>query len=89
MADLAMFNLEEAIRAQRALRDSLGLEEEVFPVEAFVEMISDEIEQMRAAGRPDSDIVAIVAQTTGQQMTASDIATHYIAPEHRHGGGRG
>lgn len=88
MRTVPMFNLDEAIRAQRALRDALGLKEEMFPVEAFVEMISDEIEQMRAAGRSDSDIVAIVAQTTGQQMTASDIATHYIEPEQRHGGGR-
>ncbi|KQM67951.1 hypothetical protein ASE75_03495 [Sphingomonas sp. Leaf17] len=88
MARVPMFNLEEAIRAQRALRESLGLEEEVFPVEAFVEMISDEVEQMRAAGRSDADIVAIVARTTGQQIDPSDIATHYIAPEHRHGGRR-
>ena len=88
MATIPMFNLEEAIRAQRALRQSLGLEDEMFPAEAFVEMISDEIEQMRAAGRPDSDIAAIVADTTGQNLTVSDIATHYIPPERRHGGER-
>lgn len=89
MATIPMFNLEEAIRAQRALRHSLGLDEEIFPTQAFVEMISDEIEQMRAAGRPDSDIVTIVADTTGQQLSVSDIATHYIPPDRRHGGEHG
>ena len=44
------FKLGEALEAQGAMRRSLGLPEEVFPVEAFVGMISDEIEASRRAG---------------------------------------
>jgi hypothetical protein len=39
-----MIQIDQALRAQRALRDAAGLEEEAFPVPAFVGMISDEIE---------------------------------------------
>src|SRR6476661_2082492 len=46
MTDQTTFSLDEAIKAQRSLRQALGLGEERFEVSEFVEMISDEIEQM-------------------------------------------
>ena len=42
------YSLEQAIRAQKALRDAAGLSPEMFPVQAFVGMISDEIEKLRS-----------------------------------------
>ena len=33
---MASFKLDQALAAQQALRDSLGMKEELFPVEAFV-----------------------------------------------------
>ena len=86
MADQLTFTLDEAIKAQRGLREALGLGEERFEMSEFVEMISDEIEQMRDAGKTNDDIVGIVAQATGHRMDASDLDRHYIAPEDRHGG---
>ncbi len=45
------YPIEQALRAQKALREAAGLGPEMFPVEAFVGMISDEIEQLRSQGR--------------------------------------
>ena len=49
-------------------------------------MVSDEIEQMRDAGKTDEDIVAVVAEATGHRLDPADIERHYVAPEDRHGG---
>ena len=74
------FSLEEAIRAQRRLREALGLGEERFPVPAFVEMIGDEIEAMRGAGRSDQEIADIVAEATGRRIEPGEIGRHHAAP---------
>ena len=86
MTDPVTFSLDEAIKAQRGLREALGLGEERFEVPEFVEMISDEIEQMRDAGKTNDDIATIVADATGHRMDPADLDRHYIAPEDRHGG---
>lgn len=84
MTDQPTFTIDQAIAAQRSLREALGLGEERFEVSEFVEMVSDEIEQMRDAGKTDEDIVAIVAEATGHRMDVADIERHYVAPEDRH-----
>ena len=84
MADAgASFTLEESIRAQRAMRDRLGLGDEAFPVPAFVGMVSDEIEKLRAAGETDEGIAEIVREATGKPITADDIAESYATPQER------
>lgn len=77
------FKLGEALEAQGAMRRSLGLPEEVFPVQAFVGMISDEIEASRRAGRDDQALVDLVRDTTGKVVTVEDIARFYVPPEAR------
>ena len=62
MAQDDSFTLDESIAAQKALRASLVLKEEVFEHAEFVGMISDEIEQHRKAGKSDQDIAAIIEQ---------------------------
>ncbi|MGU3537362.1 hypothetical protein [Methylobacterium sp. A54F] len=84
MAHDDSFTLDQSIAAQKALRSALNLPEEVFPVEAFVGMVSDEIEQHRKAGKSDQDIAAIIEQATGKRITAEAIAEHYASPEQRH-----
>lgn len=86
MTNPLTFSLDEAIQAQKSLRAALGLGEERFEVSEFVEMISDEIEQMRDAGKTNDDIAAVVAEATGHRMDPADLDRHYIAPEDRHGG---
>lgn len=73
MGDETAFKLDEALAAQRALRESLAMPEELFPVEAFVNMISDEIEASRNAGRDDQTVVDMVKQVTGKTITVDEI----------------
>jgi len=79
-----LFPLEEAIKAQKALRTAAGLGPEMFPVQAFVGMISDEIESLRKAGKSDNQIAALVTQNSSIQITAEEITQNYAAPQERH-----
>lgn len=80
------FTAEEGFKVQKQMRDALGLGPEAFPLAAFVGMISDEIEQLRAAGKSDADIAAMVNDTIGKTIRPEDIAAHYATPEQRHFG---
>jgi hypothetical protein len=77
------YSLEQAIRAQKALRDAAGLSPEMFPVQAFVGMISDEIKKLRSQGKSDQDIATLIAANSNIQITAAEIAEHYAPPEER------
>jgi hypothetical protein len=77
------YSLEEAVRSQRALRKAAGLGEESFPVQAFVGMISDEIEALRGRGKTDEEIAALVKANSNIEITAEEIAENYASPEER------
>jgi len=77
------YPVEQAVRAQNALREAAGLGPEMFPIQAFVGMISDEIEQLRAQGKTDADIATLIAAHSGIEITASEIAENYASPEDR------
>ena len=83
------FSAEEAVAVQRELRRSLGLGAEAFPLPAFVGMISDEIEQFRAAGKSDADIAAVIKTTVGRDVRPEDLSRFYASPDERRGGGHG
>jgi hypothetical protein len=78
-----MYFLEQAVRAQKALRDAAGVGPEMFPGQAFVGMISDEIEKLPSQGKSDQDIATLVAANSNIQITATKIAEHYASPEER------
>ena len=80
---MRVFPIEEAIKAQKALRDAAGLEPEMFPVEAFVGMISDEIDQLRSRGKSDDEIAALVRSNSEVDITGVEIAENYAGPEKR------
>lgn len=80
------YPVEEAIRAQKALRDLAGLPPEMFPIQAFVGMISDEVETLRDKGHTDEQIAETIAANSGIRITAEEIAANYATPEERHGG---
>jgi hypothetical protein len=82
------YPLEEAIKAQSALRSAAGLEPERFPIEAFVGMISDEIEALRAQGKTDDQIAALIRKNSNVEISPEEIAANYAPPEkrHQHGG---
>ena len=85
MSDIS---LEEALKVQKVLRDAAGSGPEVFPLPAFVGMISDEVETLRDMGKSDREIAAMIEANSAIRITADDIAAHYATPEQRHGGDR-
>ena len=85
MPDTVM-SLPQVLAAQRALRESIGLGEERFPLPAFIGMVSDEIEQARAAGRDDAGIAELLSSASGASVSADDIARFYATPEQRQRG---
>jgi hypothetical protein len=78
------YPIEEALRAQNALRKIAGLAPEMFPVPSFVGMISDEIETLRKQGHTDQEIAHTITASSRIDITATDITTHYASPEDRH-----
>jgi hypothetical protein len=77
------FTAEEAVRVQRALRETAGEGPELFPVRDFVAMVSDEIEQLRAQGYRDDAIAAVIERETGKAVGAAAIREYYAPPERR------
>jgi hypothetical protein len=80
------YPIEQALRAQKALRDAAGLGPEMFPIEAFVGMISDEIEQLRSQGKTDCEIATLITQHSNINITAQEISDNYVSPDDRHRG---
>lgn len=84
MSGPKMYPVEEAIKAQKALRSAAGLGPEEFPIQAFVGMISDEIESLRKRGKSDEEIASVIQQNSAIEITAQQIAENYASPEERH-----
>ncbi len=80
------YPVEQALRAQKALRDAAGLGPESFPMEAFVGMISDEIETLRSQGKTDDQIASLIEENSDIEITAEDISRNFAPPEARHPG---
>ena len=78
------YPLEEALRAQKALRQLAGLGQEQFPVSAFIGMISDEIEILRRMGHTDQQIADAISRNSRITVNADDIDSNYASPESRH-----
>lgn len=79
------YPLAEILKAQQALRESAQLPPELFPLPAFIGMVSDEIEALRAQGRDDHEIARIISSSSAIEVDAATIAASYASPEERHG----
>lgn len=77
------YPVEEAVRAQKALREAAGLQPEMFPIQAFVGMISDEIEELRKQGKSDGAIAEVITANSGIQISGSEITENYVPAEER------
>lgn len=84
MSQPKLYSLEEVIRAQRSLREAAGLGPEQFPLQAFIGMVSDEIEALRKKGKTDEEIASIIQQSSSIKISASQIADDYASPQERH-----
>ncbi len=76
--------LEQALRAQKALRDAAGLAPEQFPIPAFVGMISDEIDALRQQGHSDEQIAELIRKNAQVAITAKDLSDNYAEADRRH-----
>jgi len=83
MSEPKMYPVEEAIKAQKALRAVAGLGPEQFPIQAFVGMISDEVDLLRKRGKTDEEIAAVIQQNSAIEITAQQIAENYASPGER------
>ena len=77
------YPLDEALRAQKALREAAGFGPEMFPLEAFVGMVSDEIEQLREQGKSDDQIAALIRANSGIEITGEEISRNFATSEER------
>ena len=77
------FTADQAAAANSALRGALGLPAQRFGTEQFVGMISDEIEQLRAAGKTDGDIASILSMNAGINISPDAISRYYAEPSER------
>lgn len=84
MSEAKTYPIEETIKAQKSLREAAGLEPEQFPIQAFIGMISDEVEALRKRGKSDEDIATIVRGNSTIQISAAEIAENYASSEERH-----
>ena len=80
------FSADQAAQATTALREALGLPPERFGLDRFVGMISDEIDQLRRAGRSDEAISELLRVKAGVDVPADALSRYYAPPEGRHGG---
>lgn len=78
------YPLEEALKAQRALRDAANLGEEQFLIEAFVGMISDEVEALRKSGKTDDEIAQLIESSSRIKISGAEITENYASPGERH-----
>jgi hypothetical protein len=77
------FTLVQALKAQQALRDAAQLPAEEFPVQAFIGMLSDEIEALRVIGKTDDEITEVINGAAGTKLSASDVVRHYASQAQR------
>jgi hypothetical protein len=78
------YPLDEAMKAQAALRSAARMPPERFPLPQIIGMFSDEIETLRNQGRPDNEIAAIISGNSIMRVTADEIQKFYATPEDRH-----
>ncbi len=73
----------DAVTANSVLRAALGLPPERFGTAQFVGMISDEIEQLRRAGKSDAQIAQLLSDGGGIDVSADSIGKFYAPPDVR------
>ena len=79
------FTLEQALKAQQALRVAAGLQKEQFPIQSLIGMLSDEIEALRARGKNDEEIASLINDAAAINIPASAVTKNYAPAERRHG----
>jgi hypothetical protein len=85
MTNPKLFTLDEALKAQRALRTQAGLGPEMFPMQAFVGMISDEIDSLRKSGKSDDEIAAVIRSNSLSRLPGARSPSTSLPPNSANG----
>ena len=72
------FTLEQAMKAQAALRDAAGADEERFDAQQLVGMLSDEIRVLRETGMTDEAIANLLETKADLPIGAETITQFYV-----------
>ncbi len=76
--DMAQFSLNQAMKAQAALREAAGEGEETFDERQLVGMLSDEIRTLRASGSDDEEISQILKTQANVDLDTETIKAFYV-----------
>ncbi len=85
MEETSSFTAEQAAAANTRLRAALGFEPERFTMQQFVGMISEEIEQLRAAGKTDDEIARLLEREVGVRVSPDSLRRYYADESERVG----
>jgi hypothetical protein len=77
------FTLEQALKAQQALRKAADLPAEEFPIQAFVGMLSDEIEALHQKGKTYEEITQLINYAAQADLSTSSVRENYASPGDR------
>ena len=69
----SVVDVSSAVEAQRTWRACRGLTPRVFPIQALIELLIDDIRSMRAEGRSDAQICQIILTATARRIRPEDI----------------
>ena len=69
----SVVDVSGAVEAQRTWRACRGLTPKVFPIQALIELLIDDIRSMRAEGRSDTQICQIILTATARHIRPEDI----------------
>jgi hypothetical protein len=72
------FTLNQALKAQAALRSAAGEGEELFDTQQLIGMLSDEIRTLRASGSTDEEIAALLKTQAEVDIEAETIRAFYV-----------
>ena len=75
----SVVDVSSAVEAQRTWRACRGLTPRVFPIQALIELLIDDIRSMRAEGRSDAQICQIILQATARHIRPEDIEAVHLA----------
>ena len=75
---MTQFNLNQAMKAQAALRTAAGEGEELFDERQLVGMLSDEIRTLRTSGSTDEEIATLLKTEAGVDLDAETIRRFYV-----------
>lgn len=63
-----------------------GFGAEQFVLQAFVDMISNEVEQLCQVCRSDTETADLIKTTSSKTVSPTELAAFYAPPQARHGG---